>query len=50
MTPTGAVLCPSTGITDDITGVLHDTHTQTLMHVILVMTLQIADHLPTEAL
>ena len=50
MTPTEAVPGHTTGITDDITGVLHVAHTQVLIHIILTMTLHIADHLPTEAL
>ena len=40
----------TTGITDTIAGVVHGTHTQTLIHIILAMTLHIVDHLPTEAL
>ena len=50
MTPTGAVPGHTTGITDVFTGVVHDAHTQTLIHIILSMTLHITDHLPTEAL
>ena len=37
-------------ITDDITGVVHDAHTQPLTHIILTRTLHIADHLHIEAL
>ena len=50
MTPTEVVLGHTTGITDDITGVVHDTHTQTLTHIILTMTLHITDHPYIEAL
>ena len=37
------------GTTDDITGVIHDAHTQVLIHTILTMTLHIEDYLHTEA-
>ena len=50
MTPTEAILGHTTGITDDITVVLLDSHTQVLIHIILAMTLHITDHLHTEAL
>ena len=50
MTPTEAISGHTTGITDAITGVCHDAHTQTLIHIVLTTTLHIADHLPTEAL
>ena len=50
LTPTEAVPDHTTGITDDITGVVHDAHTHTLTHIILAMTLHITDHLPIEAL
>ena len=39
MTPTEAIHSHTTGITDDITGVVHDAHTQPLTHIILAMTL-----------
>ena len=48
MTPTEAIPGPNTGITDAITGVVHDTHTQELIHIILAATLCIADHHLTE--
>ena len=35
--------------TADITGILHDTHTQTLISTVLIMTLHIEGHLHTEA-
>ena len=50
MTPTEAILGHTTGMTDTITGVVHDTHTQTLIHIILTTTLHITDHLFSEAL
>ena len=50
MTPTEAVPGHTTGTTDDITGVVHMTHTQALIHIILTMTHHITDHLPIEAL
>ena len=50
MTPTEAVPGHITGITDDITGVLHNSHTQVLIHITLTMTLHTADHLHKEAL
>ena len=50
MTPTEAIPAHTTGITDNITGVLHDAHTQVHIHIILTMTLHITDHLHTEAL
>ena len=43
MTPTEAIPGHTTRITDDITGVVHDAHTQTLIHTVLTMTLHIAD-------
>ena len=39
-----------TGMTDDITGVVHDAHTQVLVHIILTLTLHTADHLHIGAL
>ena len=50
MTPTEAVPGHTTWMTDAITGVVHDAYTQTLIHIILAMTLHITDYLPTEAL
>ena len=50
MTPTEAVPGHITGITDGITGVVHYAHTQTLTHIIITVTLLIADHLHIEAL
>ena len=38
MTPTEAVPGHTTGITDDITGVLSDAHTELLIHISLAMT------------
>ena len=49
-TPTEAIPGHTTGITDDITGVVHDAHSQVLIHIILTTTLHITGHLPTEAL
>ena len=50
MTPTEAVPGHNTGITNDITGVVHDAHTQPLTHIILTMALHIADYLHIETL
>ena len=50
MTPTEAFPGHIMGITDAITGVLHDAHSQTLIHIILAMTLHIEDHLHIGAL
>ena len=50
MSPTEAIPGHTTGITNDITGVVHDTHTQPLTHIVLTMTLHTADHLHIEAL
>ena len=47
MTPTEAIPGHTTGITDDITGVVHDAHALALIHIILTVTLHITDHLPT---
>ena len=49
-TPTEAIPGHTTGITDDITGVVHDAHTQPLTHIILTAMLHITDHLHIEAL
>ena len=49
MTFTKVISSYITGTTEDITGVIHGAHTQALIHIILVMTLHIADHLPTGA-
>ena len=48
MTPTEAFLGHTTGIRDAITGVVHNTHAQTIIHTVLTTTLHIVDHLPTE--
>ena len=50
MIPTEAVICNITGSTDNITGVVHNTHTQGLIHIILTTTLHTADHLLIGAL
>ena len=50
MTPTEAVPGHTTGTTDDITGVVHDAHTQVLIHIIFATTLHTADHLHIGAL
>ena len=50
MTPTEAIPGHTTGITDDITGVVHNAHIQPLTHIILTMTIHITDHLHIEAL
>ena len=50
MTPTEAIIGHTTGITDAITGLVHNAHTQTLIHIILTVTLHITDHLPIETL
>ena len=49
MTPTEAILGPTIGTTNNHTEVIHDTHTQVLMHIILTMTLHTAYHLHTGA-
>ena len=45
MTPTESIPGHTTGITDAITGVLHNAHTQTLIHILLTTTLHIEYHL-----
>ena len=50
MTPTEAIPGHTTGITDDITGVVNNAYTQTLTHIILAVTLHITDHLHIETL
>ena len=50
MTPTDAIPGHTTGITDAITEVVHDIHTQTLTCIVFTMTLCITDHLDIEAL
>ena len=50
MTPTEAIPGHTPGITADITGVVQDAQTQTLIHIILAAILHIADHLHIEAL
>ena len=49
MTLTEAIQSQIIGTTDDITGVIHNAHTQVLIHIILIATLHIADHLHTGA-
>ena len=49
MIPTEAIPGHTIGTTDDITGVIHDVHTQVLIHIILTMTLHTTDHLHTGA-
>ena len=43
--PTKAILGHTIGITDDITEVIHDAHTQILISTILTMTLHMEGHL-----
>ena len=50
MTPTEAIPGHTTGTTNNITGVVHNAHTQVLIHIILAMTLHIADYLHIGAL
>ena len=50
MTPTEAIPGHTTGIADNITGVVYDAHTQPLTHIVLTMTLHITDLLHIEAL
>ena len=50
MIPTEAIPGHTTGIADDTTGVVHNTHTQLLTHIVLTTTLHIADHKDIEAL
>ena len=47
MTSAEAVPGQITETTENITGVVYDTHTQVLIHIILAMTLHTADHLHT---
>ena len=49
ITPTEAVLGHTIGTADDITGVIHNAHTQTLIYNVLTMTLHIEGHLHTGA-
>ena len=49
ITPTKAILGHTIGTGDDITGGIHDAHTQTLIYTILTMTLHIEGHLHTGA-
>ena len=49
MTLTKAVQGQITGTTEDITGVIHDAHTQVFIHIVLITTLHIADYLHTGA-
>ena len=39
-----AILGPTIGTTNDITRIIHDTHTQVLIHIILAMTLHTTDY------
>ena len=50
MTPTKAIPGHTIGTIDDITGVVHNAHTQVLIHIILTMTLHTTDHLHIGAL
>ena len=50
MTPTEAFPGHTTLTTDDNTGVVNNTHTQVLIHIILTVTLHTVDHLHTGAL
>ena len=50
MTPTEAIPGHIKKTTEDITGVVQDTHTQVLIHIILVVTLHIKDNLHIEDL
>ena len=50
MIPTEAIPGHTTGTTDNITGVVHNAHTQVLIHIVLTMTLHTADHLHIGAL
>ena len=45
ITPTEAILGHTIGTSDNITGVILDAHTQTLMHTVLTMTLHNEGHL-----
>ena len=47
--PTGAIPGHTKGTTEDIRGVVHNAHTQTLIHIVLTVTLHTADHLYTGA-
>ena len=49
MTPTEAVPGHITGTTEDITGVVHNAHTQVFIHIVLAVTPNTADHLHTGA-
>ena len=50
MIPTETIPGHTTGITYAITGVVHDAHTQVLIHTVLTVTLHITDHLHIGAL
>ena len=50
MIPTKAIPGHTTGITDGLTEVVHDAHTQLLTHIVLAMMLHITDYLHIEAL
>ena len=49
ISPIEAILGHSTGTVDDITGVIHDTHTQMLISTVLAVILYREGHLYTEA-
>ena len=49
ITLTEAIPSQITGTTEDITGIIHNAHTQVFIHIILVVTLHTTDHLPTGA-
>ena len=44
MTPTEVIQGHITGTTDDMTGVVHDAHTQVLIHIILIVTFHTTGH------
>ena len=50
MTPTEAIPGHITKTTDGITGVVHGTHTQVLIHIVLTATFHTTDHLHIGAL
>ena len=49
MTLKEAVPSQIIGTTEDITGVIHNAHTQVLIHTVLITALHITDHLHTGA-
>ena len=50
MTPTDVIPGHTTEVIDDTTEIVHDAHTQPLIHIILTMTLHITHHLDIAAL